>query len=89
MGAFLLRALCGCDILQSMTTITIPENLTRESNLIAVPYEEYRRFLGFIPKKEIVLSPPQKNRLKTARKNLSNGKFLTLNELRKKLEAKN
>jgi len=72
---------------ESMTTITIPKNLTRESDLIAIPYEEYRRFLNFIPKKDVVLSSSQKNRLKTARKNLSNGKFLTFNELRKKLKA--
>lgn len=72
-----------------MTTITIPTNLTNKSNLVAIPYEEYKRFLSFSSKKEVVLSLSQKNRLKNARKNLSAGKFLTFNELKKRLGNKN
>ena len=73
-----------------MTTITIPKNLINTNNLIAVSYEEYKRFLASsFPKKEIVLSLSQKNRLKNARKNLSMGKFLTFDELRKKVGVKN
>ncbi len=73
-----------------MTTITIPKNLTSESNLIAIPYKEYERFLASsLYKKEIILTLSQRNRLKNARKNLSTGKFLTFNELKKKLGTKN
>lgn len=73
-----------------MATITIPKNLISESNLIAIPYEEYKRFLASsFSKKEIVLSLSQKKRLHSARKNLRAGNFLTLNELKKKLGAKN
>ena len=73
-----------------MTTITIPKNLTGVSNLIAIPYAEYEKLLIFsFNKKEIYLSMSQKSRLKNARKNLSMGKFLTFDELRKKMGVKN
>jgi len=65
-----------------MATITIPKNSINASNLIAIPYEEYKRFFYFsLPKKEVVLNLSQKKRLQSARKNLSTGKFLTFNEL--------
>ena len=73
-----------------MTTITIPKNLIGRSNLIAIPYAEYEQLLiSSFNKKEISLSVSQKNRLKNARKNLSMGKFLTFDELRKKMGVKN
>ena len=61
-----------------------------ENNLIAIPHKEYERLLSFsLPKKEIFLNSSQKDRLESARKNLKSGKFLTFNELRKKMGVKN
>lgn len=73
-----------------MTTITIPKNITRAGNLIAIPFEEYERLLSTsFPKKEVTLTLAQKKRLQSARENLGVGKSLTFNELRKKLGVKN
>ena len=71
-----------------MTTITIPQGVFKDG-FVVLPRLKYEELLvSSFSKKEIVLSLSQKNRLQSARKNLSVGKFLTLNELRKKLEAK-
>ncbi len=44
-----------------MATVTIPKNLMRENDLIAVPYSEDECFLAFsFPRKEIALSLSQK-----------------------------
>jgi hypothetical protein len=73
-----------------MTTITIPKNFISNDDLVIMPRKQYESLLSLFPiKKEVILSLSQKNRLQSARKNLKSGKFLTINELRKKLEAKN
>jgi len=72
-----------------MATLSIPQELIKEG-FVVLPRRKYEELLASsFPKKEIVLSLSQKNRLQSARKNLSAGKFLTLNELRKKMEFKN
>lgn len=72
-----------------MVTITISNNLMKENDLIAISQEEYKRLLSFsFPKKEILLNSSQKNRLASARKNLKSGKFLTFNELQRKMGVK-
>ena len=72
-----------------MATITIPNEITKEG-FVVLPRREYERLLvSFLPGKEITLTLSQKKRLQSARVNLSKGKFLTLNELGKKLGIKN
>ncbi len=70
-----------------MTTITIPENLIKEKELVIIPRREYEEFLHFRLKQiqEVELTSRQKQALVRARKNLSQGKFLTINELKQKL----
>ena len=72
-----------------MATITIPNEITKEG-FVVLPRREYERLLvSFLPGKEVTLTLSQKKRLQSARVNLSKGKFLTLNELGKKLGIKN
>ena len=73
-----------------MNTLTIPRNLIKNDDLVILPRKEYERLLStaFL-NKEVVLTLPQKKRLYSARENLSAGKSLTFNELRKKLGVKN
>lgn len=72
-----------------MSTLTIPQGVFKDG-FVVLPRRKYEELLAFsFSRKEVVLSLSQKNRLEFARKNLSTGKFLTINELRKKLEVKN
>lgn len=72
-----------------MTTITIPKKLIKD-DLVIIPRKEYEKLLKFYleqskKQKEATLTPSQKKRLEKARKNLAQGKFLTLYELKQKL----
>ena len=72
-----------------MTTITIPKEL-KGDDLIAVPRKEYEEFLRFRLKnvKEVKMTHAQKKALERARKNFAEGKFLTIYELKRKLDIK-
>lgn len=72
-----------------MATITIPNKITKDG-FVVLPRKEYEQImLSFWPKRKISLTLSQKKKLQFARANLRHGKFLTLNELGKKLGIKN
>lgn len=79
-----------------MPTLTIPENILKESELVIIPRKEYKEFsewkTAFKPPAKYKTFKPtlaQKRALKRARKNLAEGKFLTIDELKKKLGFSN
>jgi hypothetical protein len=74
-----------------MNVLTIPKNLIKNDDLVIIPRKEYKEFLNFRigRMKEMGLTTAQKNILTKARKNLSQGKFLTINELKQKLGVAN
>lgn len=72
-----------------MTTLTIPRKITKGEELIVIPKKEYEEFSQwrkivkiFIPTKA------QKRDLKKAREEYRKGNYLTINELKRKLEIK-
>ena len=72
-----------------MTTLTIPKNLIKNEDLVVLSRSTYENIMLYFPGnfKEISLNANQKQKMKKARQNLSKGKFLTIHELRNKLEA--
>jgi len=70
-----------------MTTLTIPQSLIRERELVVIPKAEYESLLKTRMRKieEIEMTNIQKRALIDARKNLSKGKFMTIGNLRHKL----
>ena len=70
-----------------MTTVTIPKELAKKGDLILIPRKDYEALLH--SKKRIKTFEPtaiQKRALREARKQLSQGKYLTLKELRHELD---
>lgn len=74
-----------------MTTVTIPKQLAERGDLVLIPREEYETLLRFRVKKinEVLMAPIQRQALVRARANISRNKFLTLHELKRKLDFKN
>lgn len=76
-----------------MITITIPKEIRKESNLIAVPKNLYWEFLVWQKeiklKKTFIPSFTEKKALTRARKNFAKGKYMSFNELQRKLAANN
>ena len=74
-----------------MTTITIPKELTKEPDLIAVPRITYGEFLAWQRKiKSMKIYKPtarEKKALARARRNLAAGNYLTLEELKYAMES--
>lgn len=73
-----------------MSIITIPKKMTAKDDLVVLPRKEYEALLRLRPRMitEVVMTQPQKLALQKARKNLAQGKSLTLNELKRKLGIK-
>jgi hypothetical protein len=72
-----------------MATITIPKKITKGEELVIIPRKDYEEFSQwrkvikfFIPTKA------QKRNLKKARQEYKKGNYLTINELKRKLEIK-
>ena len=74
-----------------MPILTIPKTLTKKGELVVIPRKEYEEFLRSRIKivREVSMTPAQKRALERARKNLAQGKYLTLDELKQKLGYKN
>ena len=68
-----------------MSTITIPKNLAGKDDLVVIPRREYEALLAFRKIREFVPTAAQKRALIQARKNRKEERYLTINELRKKL----
>ena len=73
-----------------MTTITIPKELTKNQELVAVPKNAYKEFLDWLKKEKSARTfKPTKADLKTlerGRKNLAKGNYITLEELDNELD---
>lgn len=76
-----------------MTTITIPKEIAKNKDLIAIPRSIYEDFLDWQKKiksvKTFTLSAKQKKILEKSRGELKKGNYLTIDELRHKLGIKN
>ena len=72
-----------------MNVITIPKKMIAE-DLVIVLRREYEDLLQFNSRtvKEVPLTVVQKQALMRARRNLARGKYLTVNELKRKLDLK-
>ena len=72
-----------------MTIITIPKEIIKNKDLVAVPKNIYKDFLAWQKKmrsvKTFVPTASEKKTLRNARKNFKTGNYLTVNELRSKL----
>ncbi len=68
-----------------MSTLTIPKNITKGTDLVVLPRKEYERLLNARIIPEYQATAHEKKALARARKNRAAGKFLTLDDLRQKL----
>ena len=75
-----------------MPTITIPKQIKKEEELVAIPRDAYEEFLDWQKKiksaKTFRPTLAEKKALARARKNLAQGKFMTIEELQHGLEIK-
>lgn len=76
-----------------MTTITIPKELTKNKNLIAVPRDAYDEFLAWQRKiksaRTFKPTAADKKALAIARRNLARGKYIKWETLRHELGLDN
>lgn len=76
-----------------MTTITIPKNLIKNDDLIIIPRREYEEFYQWKETaklfKTFAPTTVQKKDLKKSRDDYKQKKYLTLDELKRKLAIKN
>ncbi|MEK7579839.1 MAG: hypothetical protein AAB469_01445 [Patescibacteria group bacterium] len=74
-----------------MPTITIPNKLQKNGDLVAVPRSTYKEFLTWLKRvKSTKAFKPTKTELKTlakGRKNLAKGNYITLEELENELDG--
>jgi len=68
-----------------MNTITIPRKLAERDDLIVIPRKDYEKLL--LSKKVFEFTPTNTDKkiLERARRNRQAGKFITLDELQRKL----
>ena len=72
-----------------MAVITIPQKITKGEELVVIPRQEYEGLLKLKKIYEFQPTAAQKKALSQARKNRKKSNFLTLNELKEKLESAN
>lgn len=76
-----------------MTTITIPKEIAKNKDLIAIPSNIYRDFLAWQKKiKSVKTFKPtlaEKKMLKRARKNFADREYITLEKLKHELAIDN
>ena len=78
---------------EDMSPITIPKKITKGEELIIIPRKEYEEFSSWrklrASFKTFKPTPTQKRELKKAREDFQQKRFITLNELKRKMEIKN
>ena len=76
-----------------MAIITIPKKLIKDDDLVVIPRKEYEEFYQWreVAKlfKTFTPTATQKRDLKKAREEYKQKKYLTLDELKRRLEIKN
>jgi len=74
-----------------MPTITIPKELAKDKELIAVPRRLYDEFIAWQEKiksaRTFKATPTERKALARARKNFRQGKYITLEQLKHGLES--
>lgn len=73
-----------------MATITIPKQLVKKGDLVLLPRSEYEEFLHW--KESVKTFKPtaaEKKALREARRDLSQGNYITLEELKNELAGPN
>jgi hypothetical protein len=73
-----------------MPTITIPRELVKDRDLVAVPRVAYKQFLSWL--KSVKLFKPtvlEKKALQRSRRNFAKGEYTTLDKLKNDLAAGN
>lgn len=76
-----------------MTTVTIPRKITKGEELVIIPRKEYKEFARW--KRTIKVFPTftptltQKRALKRSREAYKRGEYLTIDELKRKLDITN
>jgi PHD/YefM family antitoxin component YafN of YafNO toxin-antitoxin module len=68
-----------------MTTLTIPKKVTRGDELVVMSRKEYERLISSRIIPEYEATPREKRELARARRDMAAGKFMTIDELKKKL----
>ena len=68
-----------------MATITIPKKITKGAELVVIPRQEYEKLITSRAVREVPLTAADKRDIARARKNRSQGNYLTLDELKRKL----
>ncbi|MBU1177364.1 MAG: hypothetical protein ABIG88_03030 [Patescibacteria group bacterium] len=71
-----------------MKTITLPRELFKEEGLVIIPRSDYEEFLSL--KKVISLvnaTSSEKKAIQAGRKEIKNGKYLNLKQLKNELES--
>jgi len=80
------------DMIKYMAILTIPKKLIEDDDLVVIPRKEYEEFVKLrkIMKSFKIFTPTfaQKKDLKKAREDYKKGKYLTIDELKHKLEIK-
>jgi len=71
-----------------MSTVTIPKKMTKGEELVVIPLKEYEALLWQKKVREFMPTSVQKRALKEARKNRAQGKYFTINELKRKLDSR-
>ncbi len=69
-----------------MNTVTIPKKMASQDDLIVIPRKEYEALLELKKIREFTPTAAPKKALVRARKNRKSGKYLTMHELRRKLD---
>ncbi|MDO8470061.1 MAG: hypothetical protein Q7S84_03565 [bacterium] len=75
-----------------MTTITIPRGLHETKELVAVPRRTYEDFLAWqeqVKSKHVfIASSAEKRAIQKGRKDFKNGRYLTLDAVRSRMERR-
>ena len=73
-------------LIYATSFLTIPKKIALQGDLVVIPRKEYEALLWLKKIREFIPTVAQRNALIRARKNRKEGKYLTIDELRRKLD---
>ncbi len=71
--------------MKEIVSIPIPKKFAQKGDLVIIPKKEYERLLAAQDDDPDTLTPAEKRAVKRAQKNFRAGKYITLDELKKRL----
>jgi len=71
-----------------MNIVTIPKKLASRGDLVVIPRKEYETLLGWKRIREFTPTASQRRDLKNARRDYKKGRYLSINELKRRLALK-